>query len=94
MTTRDCESSDVETTLLGRALLTGNGGRSAKSNEELSIARAFNVRDYLTQLDIIPANSIALTGYGDIKPVASNVLPEGRRKNRRVEIILKNQNYI
>jgi chemotaxis protein MotB len=63
------------------------------SNEELSIARAFSVRDYLFQLENIPPESIALIGYGDIKPSASNDLPNGRAKNRRVEIILKNQRY-
>jgi chemotaxis protein MotB len=64
-----------------------------QSNEELSIARAFSVRNYLFQLENIPSESIALIGYGDIKPSASNDLPDGRAKNRRVEIILKNQRY-
>ena len=63
------------------------------SNEELSIARSFSVRNFLLQLEDIPPESIALTGYGDMKPAASNDLPEGRAKNRRVEIILKNQKY-
>jgi chemotaxis protein MotB len=63
------------------------------SNEDLSIARALNVRDYLLDLQLISPDLIALTGYGEIKPVASNDTPEGKLKNRRVEIILKNQTY-
>lgn len=63
------------------------------SNEELAIARAFSVRDQLVEFQDIDPEYIGLTGYGDIKPVASNDLPEGRQKNRRVEIILKNQTY-
>ena len=68
-------------------------GRAYASNEELSIARAFSVRDYLVQLEDINPDLIALTGYGDLKPVASNSLFEGRESNRRVDIILKNQRY-
>ncbi len=63
------------------------------SNEDLSIARAFSVRNHLMTLENIPPYLISITGYGDKKPVASNDLPEGREKNRRVEIIMKNQKY-
>jgi len=63
------------------------------SNVELSIARASNVRNYLLQLEDISPDSIALTGYGAMKPIASNELPEGRKMNRRVEIVLKSQRY-
>ncbi len=63
------------------------------SNEELAISRAFSVRDQLAESQGNKSNFIALAGYGDIKPVASNDLPDGRRRNRRVEIILKNQTY-
>ena len=63
------------------------------SNEELSIARAFSIRNYLLWSAVIPPDTIALTGYGAIKPVAANDLEEGRGKNRRVAIILKSQSY-
>jgi chemotaxis protein MotB len=63
------------------------------SNEELAIARAFSVRDQLAEFHEIDPKSIALTGYGGIKPVASNDSSSGRMRNRRVDIILKNQTY-
>ena len=49
--------------------------------------------DKVLAFEDINPQYIALTGYGDIKPVASNDLPTGRSRNRRVEIILKNQTY-
>lgn len=63
------------------------------SNEELSIARALSIRDYLTQTGKIPPHSAGITGYGALKPIAPNNLPSGKAKNRRVEIILKSQRY-
>lgn len=69
--------------------------RSAQyaSNEDLSIARALSIRNYLVRLENIRPDSIALIGYGALKPVASNDLPGGTERNRRVEIILKDQKY-
>ena len=63
------------------------------SNEDLSIARAMSIRKYLILQGGITPDSIGLTGYGALKPISSNDLLEGRNKNRRVEIILKNRGY-
>ena len=63
------------------------------SNEELSIARAFSVWSYLVQEKLVDPDSVALTGYGALKPVGSNDSPKGRQMNRRVEIILKYKTY-
>lgn len=55
-------------------------------NDELSDARALSVFRYMiehTNLD--PAN-IKHAGRGEYVPVADNATPEGRTKNRRVEI--------
>lgn len=57
------------------------------SNLELSSARADNVARYLTSKGV-PSNSISAQGFGDARPVASNATPEGRAKNRRVEIVI------
>ncbi|MGY6269290.1 OmpA/MotB family protein [Achromobacter denitrificans] len=57
------------------------------SNLELSSARADNVARYLTARGV-PSDTISAQGFGDARPVASNSTPEGRAKNRRVEIVI------
>ncbi|WP_233834718.1 OmpA family protein [Paraburkholderia sp. ZP32-5] len=59
-----------------------------QSNLKLSTARAEAVRDWLTDASGIAATQFAIQGYGDTRPIASNETPEGRAKNRRVEITL------
>ncbi len=58
------------------------------SNWELSTARATDVVRYLTSKGVNP-NLLSATGFGDTQPVASNDTPQGRAKNRRIEIVLK-----
>lgn len=36
----------------------------------------------------IPADRLQAVGHGDTKPIASNDTPEDRAKNRRVEIVV------
>lgn len=55
-------------------------------NQQLSTDRARQVADYLQKKSEIPPDRISFRGYGSSKPVASNRNPEGRKKNRRVEI--------
>ncbi|WP_034176225.1 OmpA family protein [Burkholderia ambifaria] len=57
-------------------------------NLKLSIDRASAVRDWLVEASGIPPTRFAIQGYGDTRPVADNATPEGRAKNRRVEITL------
>ncbi len=57
------------------------------TNNELSLRRALSVRDYLTSLGV-PAASIEVQGYGPYRPIADNTSPDGRARNRRVEIVL------
>jgi flagellar motor protein MotB len=58
-----------------------------KSNQELSEARAKAVRDALVAGGIERAR-LEVVGYGDDKPIASNKTSDGKRQNRRVELIL------
>ena len=58
------------------------------SNWELSAIRATTVLRYLIESGIYQERLTA-TGFADLRPVASNNTPEGRRKNRRVEFVLK-----
>ncbi len=60
---------------------------SAVFNLNLSQHRADAVRQYLIAKGISPDRLIA-RGYGASQPVASNATPEGRKKNRRVEFIV------
>ena len=55
-------------------------------NAKLSKNRAITVRDYLVSKGI-PSNSLVVEFFGESKPVASNSTIEGRRLNRRVEVI-------
>ena len=63
------------------------------NNEDLALARAYNIMHYLVYEENVPADMIAITGYGEYHPVDSNATPEGREKNRRVEMIFKNKRY-
>jgi OOP family OmpA-OmpF porin len=58
---------------------------SDKYNDRLSQRRADSVKAYLVSKGIEP-NRIYTEGKGEKQPVASNKTPEGRAKNRRVEI--------
>ncbi|MDD5019216.1 MAG: OmpA family protein [Candidatus Omnitrophica bacterium] len=58
-----------------------------KSNWELSTARATSVLHYLVDKGVSPGH-LAAIGYGEFRPVAANDSLEGRRKNRRVEIVI------
>jgi chemotaxis protein MotB len=59
-----------------------------KDNIDLSSRRADNVVAYLTSQGVNP-NVISAKGFGDTHPVASNDTPDGRAKNRRIEIVLE-----
>jgi len=59
------------------------------SNWELSTMRAVNILRYLQKNGDIPSSRLIAVGYGDTKPVASNETPEGRQKNRRIEILFR-----
>ena len=56
-------------------------------NQQLSERRADTVRDFLAEQGV-PASSITAHGFGKTQPVASNDTPEGRQRNRRVELVV------
>lgn len=58
-----------------------------KSNYELSLARARSVEKILTPLITDPSR-ITVEGKGEDEPIADNSTPEGRAKNRRVEVMI------
>ncbi len=58
------------------------------SNWELSAARAAAVVRFFESRGI-PGFRLQAVGYGDTRPISENFTEEGRRKNRRVEIVIK-----
>jgi len=59
-----------------------------KSNWELSTARALSVLHYLEKDEGISPERLSAIGYGEYRPVASNDSRDGRKQNRRVEIVI------
>jgi chemotaxis protein MotB len=60
------------------------------TNWDLSVARATNVVRFLQEVGVPPERMVA-SGRGEYAPVAPNDTPEGRQKNRRIEIMLIDQ---
>ena len=56
-----------------------------RDNWELSAARAFAVGQFFVERGLAPERFNA-RGYGEQRPVESNATPEGRARNRRIEI--------
>ena len=63
------------------------------SNWYLSSARAIQVRDLLMQHHKLAADKVSVQAYGDSHPIASNDTPEGRAKNRRVNVVILKDAY-
>jgi len=58
------------------------------TNWDLSVARAVTVVRFLSEHAKVPSRRMVAAGYGQFHPIASNANPEGRARNRRIEILL------
>jgi chemotaxis protein MotB len=58
------------------------------TNWELSTARATNVVRFMQERVGIPPERLQAVGLAEFHPIATNDTPEGRSKNRRIEILL------
>lgn len=65
---------------------TDNVGKPA-SNMKLSERRAKAVKAYLMKKGV-PEDRLITEWYGQTRPIAPNTTPEGRQKNRRVEMLI------
>ncbi|MCI7766938.1 MAG: flagellar motor protein MotB [Oscillospiraceae bacterium] len=68
----------------------GHTAKSASSsvNEwELSSGRASSVINYMLSLDCCDPEKFSAAGYGKYRPVSDNDTEDGKRQNRRVEIV-------
>lgn len=66
-----------------------NGGRY-ENNDVLSSYRAIAVFDYFKENSSLNPSVMKHSGRGEYMPTADNAIPEGRAKNRRVEIKVYN----
>lgn len=78
---RSCD--DIRLTVEGHTDATG----AADANLVLSQERARAVRARLIAAGV-PSDRLVSVGYGEDRPIASNATPEGRARNRRIEIIV------
>jgi outer membrane protein OmpA-like peptidoglycan-associated protein len=70
---------------------TDNQG-TAEYNQTLSEERALNVMEFLVEQGVAPARLTSM-GYGFTKPVADNATREGRQKNRRVDLVIRDKKH-
>jgi outer membrane protein OmpA-like peptidoglycan-associated protein len=73
-----------EVIIEGHSDSTGAGA----TNQHLSERRAEAVRAYLVANRTLAKDKITVVGYGAARPLASNLTPEGRAKNRRIDVII------
>ena len=59
-----------------------------KSNWELSTARATEVVSLLIEKHGFDPSQVSAAGYSEYRPIASNDTDEGRRANRRVDVVV------
>ena len=63
------------------------------SNWELSTARATSVVRFMIDKGKVAPERLSAVGYGEYRPVADNKSEIGRNKNRRIEIVILNEEY-
>ncbi len=59
-----------------------------RTNQSLSLRRAKAVTSYLIANMGLSESQITAVGYGESKPIASNETEEGRKQNRRIDVVL------
>jgi chemotaxis protein MotB len=59
-----------------------------RNNLELSIARALAVYDVLISRTRLQGDQLFVVGQGANRPLVSNATPEGKQRNRRIELVV------
>ncbi len=58
------------------------------NNWELSVARAVNFMQELMYASTLQPDNFSARGFGEYEPIDTNETPEGRQRNRRVEVMI------
>lgn len=66
----------------------GNLGDGVVNNWDLSTKRALSIVNILTENNTIDKKNLTAAGRSEYAPLMSNSTPEGKAKNRRIEVIL------
>jgi len=66
----------------------GNIGGGIENNWDLSTKRATAIVNILCENKVVKKDNLTAAGRGEFAPLMSNDTPEGKAKNRRIEIIL------
>jgi chemotaxis protein MotB len=61
-----------------------------RSNWELSAARSISMTELLVERFDVPYGRMAIVGFAENSPVDTNDTPEGRARNRRVDLVILN----
>lgn len=78
------EYPGVTVELVGHADSVG----SEAANEKIGMTRAENVKKYLVERHNIEPDRFEVSSKGETEPVGDNTTAEGRKQNRRVEVIM------
>jgi len=62
-----------------------------RSNWELSAARSIAIMELLVNCCNVPQERLSVAGYADNAPVSDNSTEDGRKRNRRVDIVILNK---
>ncbi|MEW8027199.1 MAG: OmpA family protein [Candidatus Thiodiazotropha sp.] len=63
----------------------------AEVNQQLSQRRAETVASFLEKVGGVDRNHLTAIGYGESRPVANNETEQGRKSNRRIEVLIINE---
>ncbi|WP_292287519.1 flagellar motor protein MotB [Marivita sp.] len=61
-------------------------GALYRDNWDLAAARAASVVQEIEALNEVPERVMSAVSYGETRPIADNLTPEGRERNRRIEV--------
>ena len=71
-----------------------NTPNNVRIDRTLSALRSMEVTVYLQETNVISPDKLVSVSYGQFRPIASVKTKDGRAKNRRVEILITENNAV